>query len=214
MPGRARHRCASSCVRTPRSWLRTAHADSSRDTRALRLVPDGAGCMMLIEVHDHAAGPDQVTVQAGAADRPSLASKIRGWKDDATGLEQRLKDLETISRSHRMRRLMIGVGFVFGLVGWVATAVKTRPTTMVLTAGGAAFLNEILGLIHERGWYRWWLVYALSLLDVILVAVFTVWFGKGGFIAPLFLAVLHSPVDQAPTVGNFRVLHTPHAHLR
>jgi len=87
--------------------------------------------MMLIEVHDHAAGPDQVTVQAGAADRPSLASKIRGWKDDATGLEQRLKDLETISRSHRMRRLMIGVGFVFGLVGWVATAVKTRPTTMV-----------------------------------------------------------------------------------
>src|SRR2546425_2689019 len=170
MPGRARHRCASSCVRTPRSWLRTAHADSSRDTRALRLVPDGAGCMMLIEVHDHAAGPDQVTVQAGAADRPSLASKIRGWKDDATGLEPRLKDLGTISRSHRMRRLVIGVGFVFGLVGWVATAVKTRPTTMVLTAGGAAFLNEILGLIHERGWYRWWLVFWPLLLYVMLGA--------------------------------------------
>src|SRR6266852_5353095 len=179
MPGRARHRCASSCVRTPRSWLRTAHADSSRDTRALRLVPDGAGCMMLIEVHDHAAGPDQVT----------------------------------ISRSHRMRRLMIGVGFVFGLVGWVATAVKTRPTTMVLTAGGAAFLNEILGLIHERGWYRWWLVYALSLLDVILVAVLIVWFGNGGLIAAFFLAVLPYAFDQGHTVGNFLVLTAALAYL-
>jgi len=69
---------------------------------------------------------------------------VRGWKDDATGLEQRLKDLETISRSHRMRRLMIGVGFVFGLIGWVASAVRTRPTTIVLVAGGAAFLNELL----------------------------------------------------------------------
>jgi len=169
--------------------------------------------MMLIEVHDHAAGPDQVTVQAGAADRPSLASKIRGWKDDATGLEQRLKDLETISRSHRMRRLMIGVGFVFGLVGWVATAVKTRPTTMVLTAGGAAFLNEILGLIHERGWYRWWLVYALSLLDVILVAVLIVWFGNGGLIAAFFLAVLPYAFDQGHTVGNFLVLTAALAYL-
>src|SRR2546422_10429458 len=177
MPGRARHRCASSCVRTPRSWLRTAHADSSRDTRALRLVPDGAGCMMLIEVHDHAAGPDQVTVQAGAADRPSLASKIRGWKDDATGLEQRLKDLETISRSHRMRRLMIGVGFVFGLVGWVATAVKTRPATMVLTAGGGAVLNQDLGLLPRRGWHPGGPGFAASPLDVILGAGLIVWFG-------------------------------------
>src|SRR5713101_8050669 len=197
--------------RAPGSEQRTLTRLETRG--ALRLVPDGAGCMMLIEVHDHAAGSDQVTVQAGATDRPSLASKIRGWKDDATGLEQRLKDLETISRSHRMRRLMIGVGFVFGLVGWVAAAVKTRPTTMVLTAGGAAFLNEILGLIHERGWYRWWLVYALSLLDVILVAVLIVWFGNGGLIAAFFLAVLPYAFDQGHTVGNFLVLTAALAYL-
>src|SRR5256885_12861725 len=92
----------------PRSWLRTAHAGSSRDTGPA-LVPDGAGCMMLLEVRDHAAGgPDQVTVQPGVADRPSLASKIRGWKDDATGLEQRLKDLETIARSLRRRWWLVG----------------------------------------------------------------------------------------------------------
>ena len=50
--------------------------------------------------------------------RPSLASLVRGWKDDATGLEQRLKDLETISRTHRLRRVMVAFGFALGLVGW------------------------------------------------------------------------------------------------
>src|SRR5437879_4546261 len=112
-----------------------------------------------------------------------------------------------------MRRVMIGVGFVFGLVGWAATAVKTRPTAMVLVAGGAACVNELLGLIHERGWYRWWLVYALSLFDVILVAVLIVWFGNGGLIAAFFLAVLPYAFDQGHTVGNFLVLTAALAYL-
>src|SRR6266581_784469 len=140
--------------------------------------------------------------------------RIEGcFRPGAAGVEQRLKDLETIARSHRMRRVMIGVGFVFGLVGWAATAVKTRPTTMVLVAGGAAFVNELLGLIHERGWYRWWLVYALSLFDVILVAVLIVWFGNGGLIAAFFLAVLPYAFDQGHTVGNFLVLTAALAYL-
>src|SRR3989442_3402537 len=113
-----------------------------------------------------------------------------------------------------MRRVMIGVGFVFGLVGWAATAVKTRPTTMVLVAGGAAFVNELLGLIHERGWYRWWLVYALSLFDVILVAVLIVWFGNGGLVAAFFLPALPYAIDPGHTVGNFLVLTAALAYLR
>jgi methyl-accepting chemotaxis protein len=84
---------------------------------------------------------------------------------------------------------------------------------MVLVAGGAAFLNELLGLIHERGWYRWWLVYALSFLDVILVAVLIVWFGHGGLIAAFFLAVLPYAFDQGHTVGNFLVLTAALAYL-
>src|SRR5207247_10772715 len=136
-----------------------------------------------------------------------------GWEDTAPGVAQRLKDLETISRSHRMRRVMIGVGFVFGLVGWAATAVKTRPTTMVFVAGGAAFVNELLGLIHERGWYRWWLVYALSLFDVLLVAVLIVWFGRGGFVAAFFIAVLAYAFAHGHTVGHFLGLTAAIAYL-
>src|SRR5213082_3409156 len=133
---------------------------------------------------------DQMTVQAGAADRPSLASKIRGWKDDATGLEQRLKDLETIARSLRRRWWLVGTGLVLGLIGWAVEAVRTRPGTMVLVAGGGLILNALLGMINERGWYRWWLIYALALLDVALVAVLIVWFGHGGFVVAVLIAAL------------------------
>jgi methyl-accepting chemotaxis protein len=83
----------------------------------------------------------------------------------------------------------------------------------VLIAGGAAILNETLGLINERGWYRWWLVYALSLLDVLLVAVLVVWYGHGGFVAAFFLAVLPYAFDQGHAVGNFLVLTAALAYL-
>src|SRR5437763_1124492 len=156
---------------------------------------------------------DQMTVQAGAADRPSLASKIRGWKDDATGLEQRLKDLETIARSLRRRWWLVGTGLVLGLIGWAVEAVRTRPGTMVLVAGGGLILNALLGMINERGWYRWWLIYALALLDVALVAVLIVWFGHGGFVVAFLIAVLPYAFDQGHTVGNFLVLTAALAYL-
>ncbi|HVH67411.1 MAG TPA: methyl-accepting chemotaxis protein [Gemmatimonadales bacterium] len=159
-----------------------------------------------------------MTLETSAASGVSLASKIRGWKDDATGLEQRLKDLETIARSHRRRRVMVAAGFALGLVGWIASTsgvpiVRTHPGTMVLVAGGAAVLNEVLGLINERGWYRWWFVYALSLLDVLLVAAPVVWFGHGGLVAAFFIAVLPYAFDQGAAVGNFLVLTGALAYL-
>src|SRR5438105_15838889 len=94
---------------------------------------------------------DQMTVQAGAADRPSLASKIRGWKDDATGLEQRLKDLETIARSLRRRWWLVGTGLVLGLTAGGAVSVITLPRTRVLVARGGLILNAIRVLMRGRG---------------------------------------------------------------
>src|SRR2546428_12133462 len=125
-------------------------------------------------------GADQVTVQAGAADRSSLASRIRGWKDDATGLEQRLKDLETIARSLRRRWWLVGTGLVLGLIGWAVGAVRTRPGTMVLVAGGGLILNALLGMINERGWDRWGLGYARAPLDRARVAALVRWVGPRG----------------------------------
>src|SRR5216117_3332054 len=154
-----------------------------------------------------------VTAQPGAADHRSLASRMRGWKDDASGLEQRLKDLETIARSLRRRWWLVGLGLALGLTGWAFGVVRTRPGTIVLVGGGGLVLNALLGIINERGWYRWWLIYGLALLDVLLVGVLVVWFGHGGFVVAFLIAVLPYAFDQGHTVGNFLVLTAALAYL-
>src|SRR5213078_2185864 len=133
-------------------------------------------------------------VPSGTAEQRSLASRMRGWKDDASGLEQRLKDLETIARSLRRRWWLVGLA-------------------MVLVGGGGLVLNALLGIINERGWYRWWLIYGLALLDVLLVGVLVVWFGHGGFAVAFLIAVLPYAFDQGHTVGNFLVLTAALAYL-
>src|SRR5207247_10336802 len=71
---------------------------------------------------------------------------------------------------------------------------------------GALALNGGLGLASEKGWYRWWLIYGLAVLDVLLMAVLVVWFGHGGLVAAFFLAVLPYAFDQGRGVGEFVVL--------
>jgi len=138
--------------------------------------------------------------------RASIASRLRGWTDDATGLEQRLKDLATFSRSHQRRWVLITMGALLALVGRLGGSVPTPSGTIVLVSGGVAALNVLVGMIHERGWYRWWLIYAFALLDVFYVAVLVVWFGHGGLVAAFFIAVLPYAFEQTRGVGDFLVL--------
>ncbi len=144
---------------------------------------------------------------------PSLAARIRGWSDDASALEQRLKDLETFDRSHRRRWALAGALFVLGMLGKVAGAVDTSLGSVVLAAGGAAVGNALVGIINERGWYRWWYIYMLPLFDVALVTVLVVWFGHGGVVAAFFIAVLPYAFDQGQAVGDFLVLAASLAYL-
>ncbi|HTY05707.1 MAG TPA: methyl-accepting chemotaxis protein [Gemmatimonadales bacterium] len=146
-------------------------------------------------------------------DHKSLAARMRGRSDDAMGLEQRLKDLETFSRSLSRRWIMVSAMFVVALLGWMSGTIRTEPGTIVLAAGAGAILNALVGLVNERGWYRWWLIYVLTLLDIFIVAVPVVWFGNGGLIAAFFIAVLPYTFDQGRTVGDFLVLMASLAYL-
>src|SRR6059036_1157982 len=154
-----------------------------------------------------------VTFSSTRPGQGSLASRMRGWKDDAAGLEKRLKDLETIARSLRRRWWLVGFGLALGIIGWGFGVVHARPGTMVLLAGGGLILNALLGIISERGWYRWWLIYALALLDVVLAAVPVVWFGHGGFVVAFLIAVLPYTFDPGRTVGDLLVLAAALAYL-
>lgn len=138
--------------------------------------------------------------------RLSLVARLRGWTDDAAGLEQRLKDLETFARSHRRRWVLIVVGAILAMIGRLAGTVPTPSGTIVLGSGAFAVLNVLVGMVHERGWYRWWLVYAFALLDVLFVGMLVVWFGHGGLVAAFFIAVLPYAFDQSRGVGDFLVL--------
>jgi methyl-accepting chemotaxis protein len=138
---------------------------------------------------------------------------MRGWQDDATGLEQRLKDLDTFDRSHRRRWAITAALFVLGTIGRLGGAVETRLGTIVLVTGAGAIVNALVGMINERGWYRWWFIYMLAVLDVALVTMLVVWFGHGGVIAALFIAVLPYAFDQGQAVGDFLVLVTSVAYL-
>ena len=148
-----------------------------------------------------------------SASRRSFAARIRGWHDDASGLEQRLKDLDTFERSHRRRWAITAALLAVGVVGRLAGAVVTPLGTIVLTAGAGAVINALVGMINERGWYRWWFIYMLAVLDVALVTLLVVWFGHGGVVAALFIAVLPYAFDQGQAVGDFLVLVTSVAYL-
>ena len=145
--------------------------------------------------------------------RRSLAYRLRGWKDEASALEQRLKDLDTFARSYGRRWILAVAVFALGLAGALTGDVHVRWGVIALVPGVGAIVNFLVGMVHEKGWYRWWLIYVLALLDVLLVAVLVVWFGPGGFVAAFFIAVLPYAFDQDRTVGEFLVLMTSLAYL-
>jgi len=149
---------------------------------------------------------------AGGRGRASLATRIRGWGED-TAFEQRLKDLETFSRSHARRWILVGVGGVLAFIGRLGGIVPTAAGTIVLISGGFAAANILVGVIHERSWYRWWLIYVLALLDVFYVATLVTWFGHGGLMAGFFIAVLPYAFEQTRGVGDFLVLTASLAYL-
>src|ERR1043166_8308457 len=91
--------------------------------------------------------------------RSSLAARIRGWTDETAAVGQRLKDLQAFRRAPPRRGgVRVTVGLLIGILGWIGGTVRTRPGTMVLVAGGAAVLNALVGMVNERGGYRWGLV--------------------------------------------------------
>jgi methyl-accepting chemotaxis protein len=127
--------------------------------------------------------------------------------------EQQLKDQVTIRQSVRRRWWMIGVGaFLLALTRLVGYVPVPYVMILVVVAAAAAINLAVAAVLRSR-WHSWWHVYALALIDVVLVSVPVALYGPGGLIVGFYLAVLPYVFDQGVDVGDVLVLAASLAYL-
>lgn len=145
--------------------------------------------------------------------RRSIAARVRGWTAEEDAGEQRLKDQVTFRLSIRRRWGMVGVGAFLLVLSRGVGFVRVSYPVIAAVVAVAALLNLLVASVLRTGWYRWWHVYALALIDVLLVSALVALYGPGGLIAGFYLAVLPYVFDQGREVGDFLVLAASLAYI-
>jgi methyl-accepting chemotaxis protein len=145
--------------------------------------------------------------------RRSLAARLRGWTLDDDAEEQRLRDQVTFRQSLRRRWWMIGAGAAVLVLGRLVGYSGVSLVTIAAVVAGAVMANLVVAAVLRSPWYRWWQVYGLALLDVLLVSSLVALYGPGGLIVGFFLAVLPYVFDQGREIGDFLVLAASLAYL-
>jgi methyl-accepting chemotaxis protein len=145
--------------------------------------------------------------------RRSIAARLRGWTADAEAEEQRLKDQVTFRTSVARRWWMIGVGAFVLMLSRMVGYVQVPIVAVAGVVGAAAVLNLAIDALLRARWYHWWYVYALALVDTLLVSTLVALYGPGGLVAAFYLAVLPYVFDQGAEIGDFLVLAASLAYL-
>ncbi len=149
--------------------------------------------------------PSDVSTQ-GRVSRTSLAMRMQGWVEACPTEEQRPKDRETARLSVVRRWALIGAAALLLLSGKAVGAVAASLIPLLAVVVLAAAANAGLEGLLRSGWYRWWGIYALAGLDIVLAAALVVFFGPGAMIAALFVAIVPYTLDQRRGVGESLIL--------
>lgn len=142
----------------------------------------------------------------GRVSRTSLAMRMRGWVEASPTEEQRLKDRETARLSVVRRWVLVAAATLLLLAGKVAGAVAASVVPLLAVVVAVAAANAGMEALLRSGWYRWWGIYALAGIDVLLAAALVVFFGPGAMVAALFVAVVPYTFDQGRGVGESLLL--------
>ncbi len=145
--------------------------------------------------------------------RRSMAARLRGWAAAGDADEQHLKDQVTLRTSAVRRWWMIGVGAFLLVLSRLVGYVQVPAVTIIAVVAAAGLLSLGVVVALRTGWYAWWQVYALALLDILLVSALVVLYGPGGLIVAYYLAVLPYVFEQGPEIGDFLVLAAALAYL-
>jgi methyl-accepting chemotaxis protein len=119
--------------------------------------------------------------------------------------EQHVAEMSALLRGYRRRWLGVGALLVAGMVGVVTGAAPVTAPGVAATTAAAGALNGALGALLGGERHRWWLVYAGAAFDVALAAALVVWFGPGGWLVVMVLAVLPHAFDHSRRVAVFAV---------
>ena len=133
---------------------------------------------------------------------PSIEARFRSWTAgfSAGDLdEQRLRDKAAVSSSIRRRWAIIAAGFAF--------LVLTDPTNVpivALTAVTAVAIAANLAVVSmdRSGTYRWWMVYALAVIDLFIVGAFVALIGPGGAVVGFLVAILPYTFSEGRWVSH------------
>ena len=121
--------------------------------------------------------------------------------------EERQKDLVTFHHGGRRRRAAIlAVGLTLYLA--VLSGALAAPLWLMVTIFVAAIgTNELLTFLARRPQsYRRWFRYLFVVLDVALVSVLVLVFGRGSLLAVYFVAIIPYSFDQGKKLGRFTVV--------
>jgi len=152
-------------------------------------------------------------VTTPSAPARSLAARIPGQSAEDDVAEQQLKDQVTFRLSIRRRWWMIGVGGLLLSLGRLVGHLSVSYATILAVVAVAAAINLAVTGVLRSGWYRWWQVYALALIDVALVSAPVAWYGPGGLIVGLYVAVFPYVFSQGREIGDLLVLAASLAYL-
>jgi len=136
-----------------------------------------------------------------------------GSLPDAASTERRVRDSEALDRAYRRRWPLLAGGFAITFLGWAGGLVAASPGAIITTFGLAALANIGVSGVQRRRRLGRWSVYVLALLDLGIVSLLVYFFGHGGMIAALLLAILPYAFEHGRRVGDVVVLLASLAYL-
>lgn len=148
--------------------------------------------------------------------RPSVQTRLRAWTGDysADGLNEQLqKDAQTISVSVTRRWAIIaaGLALVLGLK-WVGHTDVSGAVVGTVTLGAVVLNLTVLAIVRSE-LYRWWFVYCMAGLDILVVSTVVMLLGPGGLLAVFFIAILPYAFSESRTVGSVLALFASFAYI-
>ncbi len=131
----------------------------------------------------------------------------------AVSTERRVRDSEAFDRSYRRRWPLLAGGFAITLLGWAGGLVVASLGAIITAFGLATLVNIGVSSIQRRRRLERWGVYVLALLDLGIVSLLVYFFGHGGMIAALLLAILPYAFEHGRRAGDIVVLLASMAYL-